>query len=260
MNDFRPRIVLAVCLAASSGLAAAPESPVAFDHSDWMRVLERFVDDRGLVDYVGLAGDREIFDRYLRAIATSSPDSEPERFPTTEDALAFYLNAYNALVFQGVLDRGPEAPKVWGGLVPGYSFFVRMRVTVGGERTNLKSLEDDVVRARFGDPRVHAALNCASMGCPRLPRRAFEGPTLDQALDAAMREFVNDERHCRVDDGERTIYLSKIFDWFSSDFVEGGDAQRGLVDYVNRYRPPGDKLPRDYRVRFPGYDKRLNRQ
>ncbi|NJL27166.1 MAG: DUF547 domain-containing protein [Thermoanaerobaculia bacterium] len=156
---------------------AAPVAAEEFSHADWTAVLARFVDEQGQVDYEGLASDRAIFDRYVRTVETTGPTSHPELFPTRAHQLAYYLNAYNALVFQGVLARGPEKESVWSGLISGYNFFVKMKVKVDGEETTLKKLEDDVVRARFEDPRVHAALNCASIGCPRLPREAFEAPT-----------------------------------------------------------------------------------
>ena len=70
-------------------------------------------------------------------------------------------------------------------MISGYNFFVKQKYTVDGETTGLKKLEDDTVRARYGDPRIHAALNCASIGCPRLPSHGFPARTPDGTLDAA---------------------------------------------------------------------------
>lgn len=249
-------------LALPAAAAGETKAPPAFSHDDWTAVLQRFVDDRGLVDYTGLAQDRAVFDRYLAAVRAVSPRSHPGRFPTRDDALAYYLNAYNAQVFQGVLSRGPEAESVWRGLIPGYGFFVGMDIVVGGETTNLKTLEDEWIREGFRDPRVHAALNCASLGCPRLPRAAFEPARLDEQLDAAMRGFVGEERNCRVDAAARTVTLSKIFDWFRGDFLayqrEQGDGDPALIGYVNRFRAPGERIPGDYRVEFAPYGKGIN--
>jgi len=226
-------------------------------------VLSTFVDDRGTVDYAALARAPQALDRFLAAVERTSPDAEPARFPARNDQLAYYLNAYNAWVFRGVLARGPETVSVWkGGLVSGYSFFVGMDIVLGGVKTNLKKLEDKTVRARFADPRIHAALNCASRGCPRLPRKAFEPATLDAELDAAMREFVSETRSVAVDAAARTVSLSKIFDWFEGDFLafekKQGRENPNLVDYVNRYRAADAQVPRELRVRFAEYDKSLN--
>jgi Protein of unknown function, DUF547 len=241
--------------------AAAEE---AFSHEDWTAVLQHFVDDLGRVDYDGLAADRAVFDRYLEAIRSQGPNSRPERFPTREDRLAYYLNAYNALVFDGVLARGPEKVSVWSGTISGLAFFVRMKVRLDGEEMSLKHLEDDLIREQFRDPRVHAALNCASISCPRLPRRAFDPERLDSELDAAMREFVAAPSNCRVDDGDKIVRLSKIFDWFSADFVDyersQGVARPRVTDYVNRYREADAQIPAGYKIKYFDYDKAVNRQ
>jgi hypothetical protein len=235
-----------------------------FDHRDWNAVLASFVNQRGQVDYEALAGDRERLDRYLDQIAEIGPRSAPARFPTQSHELAYYLNAYNALVFQGVLDGALGSGTVWGGLLPGYRFFVGRKFRLDGGTLNLRKLENKVVRARFGDARVHAALNCASVGCPRLPTTAFEAARLDGELNAAMNEFVSSEQHVRVDEAKRTVFLSKIFDWFREDFLaderKAGIAKPKLIDYVNRFRGDAPPIPRDYTVRFLEYDKRLNRQ
>lgn len=235
-----------------------------FSHQDWTAVLEQFVDDRGLVDYDGLAADRASLDRYVQALESVSPTSHPERFPTREDRLAYYLNAYNARVFHGVLARGPEKVSVWSGLISGLSFFVRMKIILGGESMSLKHLEDDLIREPFQDPRVHAALNCASISCPPLPRRAFDPQQLDAQLDAAMRGFVADPRNCSIDADRRTVHLSKIFDWFAGDFLgyerARGNARPTIIDYVNRYREPDAQIPAGVKVKYFDYDKGINRQ
>lgn len=256
--------VLAVALAAVPAVAqAAPEGQARFSHAEWTAVLERFVDEKGRVDYETLSRDRAGLDAWLARLARQGPKSTPSLFPTRQDQLAYYVNAYNALVFQGVLSRGPEKESVWkGGLVSGYSFFVSMKVRLDGETWSLKALEDDLIRKEFADPRIHAALNCASVGCPRLPREAFVPERLDAQLDAAMREFVEEERNVATDAGRKTVTLSKIFDWFEKDFLSferaSGNPDPRIVDYVNRHRASKPKLDRSFRVRYFDYDKRIN--
>ena len=91
----------------------------------------------------------------------------------------------------------------------------------------------------------------------------FEKLLDESTLDAGMREFVNDPRNAIVDDAARTVTLSKIFDWFAADFVgkspKDGNS-KALVDYVNRYRTDENRIPRDYKVEFSDYDKRINKQ
>lgn len=258
-----PRAAAALVLLALSPLAllAAPK----FSYEDWNKVLGKYVDTRGYVDYDALAKDRGDLDRFLAAIEKNSPRSNPEVFPSKNDQLAYWLNAYNAQVFKGVLARGPEKESVWkGGLISGYSFFVGMDIVLGGERLNLKKLEDKTVREGFKDPRIHAALNCASKGCPRLPQVAFDPEKLDEQLDDGMKGFVAEKRTVTIDDAAKTVTLSKIFDWFSGDFVAyekaHGNPGGNQIDYVNRYRGSLPKIPRDYKVKFFEYDKGVNRQ
>jgi hypothetical protein len=254
--------VAGLAAAGLGGAAQAGDTP-AFDHQNWNEVLSRFVDEQGRVDYEALARDRAALDRYLAQIAETGPRSTPERFPTQADELAYYVNAYNALVFQGVLDGDLDAETVWRGLIPGYGFFVGRKFQLDGRSINLRKLENKIVRARFGDARVHAALNCASVACPRLPTTAFEPGRLERELNAAMAEFVSNEQNVRVDDANRTVFLSKIFDWYREDFLaderEAGNPEPTLIDYVNRFRGGAPPIPGDYTVRFLEYDKRLNR-
>ena len=236
----------------------------SFNNDDWNSVLDQYVDERGHVDYEALNVSREQFDRYVYAVKTQGPKTNPDLFQTENDKLAYYINAYNALVFEGVLNRGPEEESVWRGLVSGLNFFIRMKVMIDGEQTNLKKLEDKVIREGFKDPRIHAALNCASVSCPRLPQTAFEPDNLDQQLDDAITEFVNDERNVRADHDSKKLYLSKIFDWFDDDFLEyektQGNKNPTLVSYINRYRSADNQLPGGYKIETIKYDKGINKQ
>ena len=156
----------------------------------------------------------------LATAAVVGPEATPEDFPTEASRLAFALNAYNANVLAAVLAHTPIASvhDVRGPLepTPGFGFFWALKVRIDGRRTNLFDYEHDVVRA-FGDARVHAALNCASISCPPLARRPYEASSLDAQLDQAMRQMLTLPAHLRVDDD--AIRLSAIFDWFAGDFV-----------------------------------------
>ncbi len=235
-----------------------------FSNDDWNSVLSQYVDERGFVDYQALNGSREQFDRYVYSIKTMGPKTNPELFPTQNDKLAYYINAYNALVFEGVLNRGPEEKSVWRGLISGLNFFIRMKVMIDGAQTNLKKLEDEVIREQFKDPRIHAAINCASISCPRLPQHAFEVDQLDQQLETAIKEFVNSEANVRVDNNAKKLYLSKIFDWFEDDFLEyetmQGNSNPSLVSYINRYRSTDNQIPFGYKIEFLKYNKDINKQ
>lgn len=264
-HRFKSLSVPALALGVAAALATPAPAASKFSHEDWNKVVGKFVNAKGYVNYEALAKDRADLDRYVAAIEKTSPKSSPDAFPTKNDKLAYYLNAYNAMVFKGVLSRGPEKESVWkGGLFSGYSFFVGMEILIGGEKLSLKKLEDKYVREDFKDPRVHAALNCASKGCPRLPQVAFDPEKLDEQLNAGMTEFLGEARNVTVDDAAKTVTLSKILDWFDKDFIgyekANGNANANQIDYVNRYRGSLPKVPRDYKIKFFEYDKSVNAQ
>jgi hypothetical protein len=209
-------LLLSLSLTPSNEVKADP--PI--DHSIWTNILQDYVDPEGLFEYKRLLNNREEFDGYITSIQTYGPDSHPKLFSNRQEALAYYINAYNASVVNGVLSRGPEQESVWKGWISGLNFFVRMTITIGGKSTNLKALEDDIIRDRFKDPRIHAALNCASIGCPRLIQEAYTAERLEQQLETAVTEFLNKEMHIRVDNKKKQVWLSKIFDWYEEDFID----------------------------------------
>jgi hypothetical protein len=251
-------------------------TPHTFSHEDFDRVLHRFVDEQGRVDYTALKNDPRDLERYYLLLSTYSPDSHPVLFPIESSKLAYWLNAYNATVIKTVLahypissveDIKPPLPLLF---LPSKSgFFLLQRVTFGGKTTNLYFLEHRVIRRRFADPRVHFALNCASRGCPRLPRQAFTAEHLDEQLDHAVRQFLAEERNFTINHQEKTVSLSSIFDWYENDFLSWYQNQfpgqkATLLNYVALYVSPekaGElKWAASYDVRFIPYDWRLNDQ
>ena len=125
-------------------------------------------------------------------------------------------------------------------------------VTIGGERISLYDLENERIRP-IGDERVHFALNCMVVSCPRLPRVPFDGATLDRQLDQAARDFFAEPRNLTVDPQRREIRVSRILDFYTEDFLKQAPS---LADYIERWR--ADKLPRDYALRFFPYDWTIN--
>ncbi len=248
-----------------------------FSHERFDRVLGPYVDARGWVDYAGLQQNPEDLEAYYRLITVYSPDSHPELFPTDAHKLAYWINAYNAGAIKTVLTYYPissviEVPK------PGLFFFMPdqagffffQRLTFGGKTTSLYYLENQVIRKRFGDPRIHFAVNCASRGCPRLPRRAFDASYLDRQLDHETRRFLAETRNFRIDHGNRTIHLSAIFEWYRDDFTQWYQARfpgrpASLLAYIAYYLPPDQSaalrtVGDQYTVKFVPYDWRLNDQ
>ncbi len=268
-----PRLaILAAALALSACTAVRPldsatPALTADFHSNLDSVMRNFVDARGRVDYGALARDRTQLERYFALVAAYSPDSHPHLFATSNQALAYWINAYNGAVLaavtrnypiRGVGDVGWSLMKI--------GFFVQQQFTFGGATMNLYDLEHKVIRDRFRDPRIHFAINCASVGCPRLPQHAFRASDLDARLDEETRRFFAEERNVRIDHAARTVHLSAILDWYADDFLVWPEHRLPdepvLVDYIALYSAAARRAEleraRSYEVHFNAYDWSLN--
>jgi hypothetical protein len=241
-----------------------------FDYAWWNGALERWVQPGG-VDYDAvLAGEGDLR-RFIATLATIGPRATPERFTTEPERLAYYINAYNALVLFAVVDNWPidTVHDVRGWLDPraGFGFFYGLRLPLDGDSINLYDLENEVIRG-FIDARIHAAINCASKSCPALMPYAFEPARLDDQLDAVTRDFCSNPPHVRVDEEAEEIQLSAIFEWYQTDFEE--HARRmgrpaTIMDFILAFATPevASEVERaqnaDFEVVFQPYDWALNR-
>jgi len=246
--------VAALFLSAACATHIPPPQTAARPGADpekaWASHLSRFVDEKGRMDYAGMANDPGDLETYLAYIARVAPKSQPEMFPTTEARLAFCINAYNALAMYNVLRSNPpsdlNAVKV--------TFFYKNRFELGGRYISLYALENQVIRP-MGDPRVHVALNCMARGCPRLPREPFAPAELDRQLDRQAREFFNETRNVELSPEKQTVRFSQILQFYTGDFLKKAPT---LIAYANMYRD--EKIPADWKVDFIPYDWVLNKQ
>jgi len=222
--------------------------------ASWTQTLEQFVDDQGRTDFRALAENADDLTHFVRFIESASPASNPELFTTQDEVLAYHLNAYNALAMYGVISE--NIPADFDSFFKRLRFFKFRSVVIGGQKTSLQDYENDVIRL-FGEPRVHFALNCMVRDCPRLPMQPFKAETLEQQLESAAQEFFNKDKHIRVDANKRILYVSKILDFYTEDFVSSGE-DKELLNYVNRYASM--KVPKGYKVKFIDYDWTINQQ
>ncbi len=263
-------------ISPSFNQAVEPSTEI-FSHDYLDNALHHTVNGEGRVDYTALKNQPEDIEAYFQLISRYSPDSHPDLFPSEQDRLAYWINAYNAAVIKIVLTYYPIAgieevtpPFPFFFLSDKTGFFIFQRPTFGGITTSLYYLENSVIRERFSEPRVHFALNCASRSCPRLPNSAFTATQLDDQLDHEARRFFAEERNLKIDTEKETVFLSSILDWYRDDFVDWYEAQypgkeATLIDYVALYLCE-DKAQQlrteaaNYSVEFIPYDWRLNDQ
>lgn len=185
-----------------------------FDHAEWDGVLRRVVAG-GVVDYDVLQRDHASLDRYLASLQTADPSS----WPSGEAQLAFWINAYNACVFKGVLDHYPlkSVKEVRG-------FFDRLRYRVAGRELTLNEIER--AGRALGDWRLHMAVVCASSSCPPLRAEAYAPERLAEQLTEQVARFLKDPQHGLRLEGS-TLWLSKLFDWYAGDFLKASPAGPG---------------------------------
>ena len=233
--------------APTESLNASPTS-VSFDHILFDRILQAHVKD-GLLDYASLkAEDEADLDEYLQTLA------DAKGFDGSDDELAFWLNVYNAGVIKGILERYPGVKSVMD--IEG--FFDNKRWRAAGRLRSLNEIENEIIRPRFEDPRIHFILVCAAQSCPPLPNRAMYGATIQSQLDRATTEAINSTKYVQVDAEAKVLRLTHIMSWYRDDFeAEAGSLQGYVLKYIE---DPGKSQLKgaDYTVQFMDYDWALN--
>lgn len=202
----------------------------------------------GFVDYDGIRAD-PAFDRFVTGLA----NAVPEDLAAPDTRLAFLINAYNALAIRGILEGYSPASRFGR-----YIYFKRRKHELLGSTTTLESLEHGQILP-LAEPRVHFAIVCASISCPRLANRAYTPEDLEAQLEAAARSFTNDGVRNRYDVKRRIAFLSSIFNWYEADFVRAaGSTQKYLARYVSDPAAAGLLAQDGFEVRFVDYDWDLN--
>lgn len=192
---------------------AAASAPVAIGSpADYDALLKTYV--KG--DYVDYAGwkahpaDLARLERFLAWQAQADPKAM-----SRDDAIAFWINAYNSLNIKMILDAYPVHAPVD---VAGY--FDKLKHKVAGEMLTVSEVEYERLIAGYQDMRAHFAVVCSDRGCLPLRGSAWSGATLNDDLDAAARRFVSDERHFKVDREKKEVWISKIFEWYGAKFTK----------------------------------------
>lgn len=239
---FRFLTLMAAALLLPLGAHAAD-----VDHGKFDALLKANVKgDR--VNYAGFV-DNADFKGYIEMLEKTDPASLPD----DKARLAFWINAYNAHTIAGVLKHWPGITSVMA-VYPDSGFFKRADYTVGGKKYSLNDIENKVIRPTFNEPRIHAAVNCASVSCPPLAPFAFTGPKLDQQLDQVFTAFANDEKRNQIAPG--AVKLSEIFNWYGGDFKPSPQAY--LVKFVDDDAKK-KALTEAQSVQFLPYDWNLNK-
>lgn len=224
---------------------ADPPSHELFDS-----LLQKYVDSSGMVRYHALQKDSILLKAYLHELETHPPD---ETRWSREEQMAYWINAYNAYTLQLICRHYPV--KSIKAIKPGISFInstwdIRF-INIGGHRYDLNEIEHNILRKKFNDARIHAAINCASISCPRLSPYAYQAQQLDQQLNQAMRSFLNDSLRNKIT--KDTLWLSPIFSWFSKDFLHNAGS---ITAFVKKHSDT--PFHQHARIAYLPYDWNLN--
>ncbi len=216
-----------------------PASTTRLDHGAWTRFLSRYVKPRqdgiNRVDYGGVTrADKSALADYIEALI-AVPVSKLNR----KEQFAYWVNLYNALTVLVVLDAYPVESIRDIDISPGLFSngpWGKKLVTIESEKVSLDDIEHKILRPIWKDPRIHYAVNCASIGCPNLRLQAITADNMEAFLDAGAIDYINHRRGAEVVRGK--LVVSSIYDWFEDDFG-GNDA--GVIAHLRRYAKPGLK-------------------
>jgi hypothetical protein len=249
-----------------------------FEYDDYGAVLEAYVDDRGMVNYDELKADREKLDAFATTIATLDPKVYDQW--TENQKVAFWINAYNALTLQAIINHYPIKPSFFASIrfpknsirqIPGV--WDELQFAAMGRKMTLDEIEHETLRKNFNEPRIHMALVCAAMGCPPLRNEPFAGDRLDAQLDDQTRRFLENPQKFRIDPVNGRVYLSPIFKWFGKDFIKTygtgekfsgkSETERAVLKFISghidesvaKYLATGE-----YDLEYLDYDWSLNEQ
>ncbi|MGO3182645.1 MAG: DUF547 domain-containing protein [Aequorivita sp.] len=218
-------------------------SAVNVDHSTWDQLLKKYVNNEGLVDYNGFKNDSAKLDDYLKMLSKKEPSSDW----SVQELLAYYINLYNAGTVKLIAENYPtksikDIKGAW----------TKSRVTVGNNELSLGGIENGILR-KMNEPRIHFAINCASISCPKLMNEAYTAAKINEQLDRAVKEFINSDKN---DISASNPNVSSIFDWYQKDFEVNGE--QDVIGYINQYSKT--EINTDATLKYKDYDWNLNEQ
>ncbi len=220
----------------------ATEDVLAELHDTWDKLLSKYVNNQGGVNYAGMKSEKAKLNAYLQTLGENAPSSDWSK----EKTMAYWINVYNAATVKLIVDNYPASSIM--DLDGGKTWDVK-RINIGGKSYSLNNVEHDILRAKYKDARIHFAVNCAAQSCPKLHNEAWTAENLESNLENLTREFINNKAANQI--SSQSLQLSKIFEWYAGDF---GD----ITAYIDRYTDVD--VSSKAKVSYNDYDWALNKQ
>lgn len=204
--------------------------------------LQKYVSG-GMVDYKSINANQSrikmLTSLYAKADLSTASNAEKK---------AFWINAYNLFLIDRIVKNFPvHSPLDIAGL------FTNIKQKVAGEYVTLENIEKQKLLSVYKDPRLHFVLVCGAMGCPQLADFAYRSKALDRQIEQRTKKTLNSTAFIRIDTENKKVHISKIFEWYASDFLSKSTS---ISDYINQYR--NNVLPADYSIDYYDYDWNLN--
>jgi hypothetical protein len=230
------------------------------DHSAWDKLLKKYVDQNGGVDYKAWkasTADVQQLDGYLNTLSTASRKARAAR----ASQLAFWINAYNAVTVKGILREYPTTSiRNHTARFIGYNIWKNLLLVVGDSKISLDAMEHEVLR-KMGEPRIHFAIVCASQSCPRLLAEAYVAPRLEEQLIANSKHFFANPGNFKHNVSGAKFQLTSILSWFGEDFGKNQAAQlKSIAPYLPTAEARAAALNNSVNVSYLDYDWGLNEQ
>lgn len=228
----------------SEEMPVTEEMPVEVDlkptHSNWNQLLQTYVNSKGVVNYSNWKGNMTGLNDYITELGADAPDKSWSR----SEKMAYWMNLYNAATIKLILDNFPvksimdiNNSKPWD----------KKWIKVGANTYSLNQIENDIIRPRFDDGRIHFAINCAAKSCPPISNKAFTASNVDSSLTRLTKSFINNVAFNKISANQ--LELSNIFNWYAKDF---GDVKTFIGQYTEV------AINADAKVSFIEYDWALN--
>lgn len=211
------------------------------DHSAWDALLKKHVRKNGDVDYKGFKNDSNALNDYVNHLASQVPQDDW----SVQEQLAYFINVYNANVIKLIVDNYPtksikDISNPW----------LKERIKVGDKSFSLAGIEKGVLQ-EMNEPRIHFAINCASISCPKLLDTAYTANNVMELMDRAAKEFINNPEKNKI--SKNKLQISEIFKWYKDDFIANGGT---IIDYLNKYSEV--KIQPNTSIDYIQYDWGLN--
>lgn len=231
------------------------KSTQAINHEIWSRLLNRYLTkSKDGINRFAYSEITEQDKQQLKGYISSLADTRITAFSRNQQR-AFWINLYNALTIDVILDNYPvdSIRDIRSGFFSSGPWSLEL-ISIEGKQLTLDDIEHRILRPVWKDPRIHYAVNCASIGCPNLQQEAFTAENMEKLLNNAAKEFINHPRAASVEGDD--LLVSSIYDWFADDF--GGES--GVISHIKQYanEPLATALDNIHEIDDYEYDWRLN--